>query len=796
MKINRSYILVLLIVCCSTLAAQSAYAAPPKKAFMSQSSSPKRNTELLKRRSSMQKRALEIKALRTRQKKEAVAYAKSKNMIVRQVMPDNRVIEIQRFENNHPIYYQTLNLNSAKTISADRVWPGGSTDFNLSGNGIALAIWDAGHALSTHQEFGGRIITKDSASVDGHSTHVAGTMGAAGIVAAAKGLSFQATIESYDWNNVISEMTTAAGNNTNASNHSYGYSLGWGYVGPPIDDWVWWGNIAISTTEDFRFGFYNTETKDTDNFAHSFPNFVIVKAAGNDRGTSVTGWHIVYDGTNYVYSNDPRDPDGGLTGYDTIGPVSTAKNIITVGAVQEIPNGYSVPGDVVMSSFSGWGPADDGRIKPDIVAKGVDTYSAYISNDAAYVTMNGTSMATPAITGMVGLIQHHQKNLFGTTPMLSSTIKGLLLHTADEAGANPGPDYAFGWGLANTKTATDLMTDHKNGNIRILERSLSNSSTITESIKSDGSGPLKVTICWTDPSGTPTVDSLDPTTLMLVNDLDLRIERLTPSSATFNPWVLDPSNPANAATTGDNTRDNIEQVYIQSPVSGDYTIKITHKGTLASAQDVSILITGTLDVAPPSIPRSFSANAGDGKITLNWVNPSAPDFQSVMVRRSMADNINTTANGIEVYSGTDQSFTDTQVNNNNAYYYAIFSGDTSGHWSTLSKASAAPTGVFQVRDLIFGPNPFNPNQATGKIQYWLSKAAKVKLFIFSISGEKLFEKDIPSGSPGGAEFLNSVDWNGQNSFGEPVANGVYIAYLTANDGTTTIKKKLKIAVLR
>ena len=73
---------------------------------------------------------------------------------------------------------------------------------------------------------------------------------------------------------------------------------------------------------------------------------------------------------NWVSSTAYREPDGGTDGYDCIGNRGVAKNILTVGAVKDIPAGYSTPADVIIEDYSGWGPTDDGRIKPDIVANG------------------------------------------------------------------------------------------------------------------------------------------------------------------------------------------------------------------------------------------------------------------------------------------------------------------------------------------------------------------------------------------------------------------------------------------
>lgn len=127
----------------------------------------------------------------------------------------------------------------------------------------------------------------------------------------------------------------------------------------------------------------------------------------------------------------------------------------------------------------------------------------------------------------------------------------------------------------------------------IRELSLSDGSSYSFDVYSGGTSSLKVTIAWTDPPGTPASPQLNPTTPMLVNDLDLRVFNGT----TYFPWISDPTNPTNPATTGDNTLDNVEQVLIASPTPGIYTVTINHKGTLSGGgQNYSLILTGGVPV--------------------------------------------------------------------------------------------------------------------------------------------------------------------------------------------------------
>jgi hypothetical protein len=216
-------------------------------------------------------------------------------------------------------------------------------------------------------------------------------------------------------------------------------------------DWIWYGDRSISTNEDYQFGFYGYWARDWDDISYNAPYYLIVKAAGNDRNegppsllVSQYVWDWNFGEGDWVLSSDLPPPDGGTTGYDTITDDGTAKNILTVGNAGDIPGGYNSPSDVLVSYSSNWGPTDDGRIKPDICGNGQALFSAWGSGDDNYRSSSGTSMASPNVAGSLLLLQQlyqEVNHLFGD-PMRSATLKGLAIHTADEAGPDPGPDYS------------------------------------------------------------------------------------------------------------------------------------------------------------------------------------------------------------------------------------------------------------------------------------------------------------------------------------------------------------------
>ena len=550
---------------------------------------------------------LEALIVRFKQDQDAakMALQKSGHLVPKtRVESGNKLAEFKTLRGNHaPLFYVADNLQGAQTISTDKVWPGGLAGLNLNGQGINIGEWDGGAVLTSHQEFGGRVSMLDgSTQLSNHATHVAATIVGAGTDPQAKGMAFQGVLKAYDWNNDEVEMAQAAGAGMLVSNHSYGLISGWyygNYEGTG-DQWYWFG--PINSSEDFAYGRYSDQSRDWDLIAQNAPNYLIVKAAGNDRGngpaagTTHRAWNNVWTNSTMV-----REKNGGADGFDCISHAGVAKNVLTVGAVEGILGGYTNPAQVIASSFHGWGPTDDGRIKPDLVAKGVAVYSALATGNADYASWNGTSMASPTVTGSLALLQQRHRQLYGNNVMRAATLKGIAIHTADEAGANPGPDYVYGWGLMNTTKASDVIA-RKSNQHDFVEAGLSNGSVYTYNVQVDGSMPLRATLSWTDPAAAVSPYVLNGPTSALVNNLDVRIIRVSDSTM-FQPWVLNPANPTAAAATGDNNRDNVEQVLLNNPSPGDYIVQVSHKGTLANEQQFSLVVSG---IAPQQVMHNIT----------------------------------------------------------------------------------------------------------------------------------------------------------------------------------------------
>lgn len=561
--------------------------------------------------------------IESQQKKlAAIEIANAKGYLIRSTLQNGRVVELQRIENGIPIYLTTYNLEGADLIKSSELWESGTAGFNLSGQGETLGIWDGGAVRTTHQEFGDRIIQGDGATtISEHATHVAGTMIAEGVDANAKGMSYKANLNAYDWNDDNSEMAEAAAEGLTVSQHSYGNIVGWSwgnYSG--YEGWHWFGDESMNEKRDFFFGHYDHWANQWDGIAFNAPHYLMVKSAGNDRGEGPENQpvtHYVRKDGDWVASDKIRELDGGQNGFKSLGRVSTAKNILTVGAVDAAAN---------MATFSGWGPTHDGRIKPDVVAKGVDVYSAVSSSDDSYASFNGTSMAGPMVSGSIGLLNEHYKNVSGSDQTLwSSTMKALVIHAADDTiNGAPGPDYRYGWGLMNTKKSAEIISRDtaQNGFASVNELILNEGQELAYQVKASGEEPLKATIAWTDVPGPYNYDNPDTTKMVLVNDLDMRISYKKEQE--FAPYILDPSTPSANAGTGDNYRDNVEVIYInETDKDSLYTLHISHKGMLENdIQAFSLIVTGGSieQQEARSKPSNLTAqlNQYSGQVELNW----------------------------------------------------------------------------------------------------------------------------------------------------------------------------------
>jgi hypothetical protein len=570
------------------------------------------------------------------------------------------------------------------------------------------------------------------------------------------------------------------------SNHSYGTVAGWHFTD---ETWQWAGNPDISDKEDWKFGFYNSNAQTWDEIAYNSPYYLIVKAAGNERNLGPT--------------NREYPPNGS---FDCISTSGVAKNILTVGAIEKLDNGYTGnPAEVIMSSFSSWGPADDGRIKPDICGMGVNVFSLSGLNDNAYKTYSGTSMATPNITGSLILLQQLYNQLYSKY-MKSATLKALVIHTADEAGSAIGPDYKFGWGILNSLTCANYIAN-KGKSVKFYEKSYTDGNH-NYNIKVSGKKALTATLVWTDVKANPTEIKLDPSEKMLVNDLNISI---SDGQNTYYPYKLDKNNPNNPATTGVNDIDNVEKIFIQEPDSTkNYKITISHKGNIINnKQDYSLIISGI----KPDTSYFVNFKVGSQNKVIQNAKISINGFNSIFTNSKGIAQINDIDNGNYTYSIEAENFTKIDngsftVENTNKFiniimdtitnpnYYASFkvsNGDSPINNATIiiknvdslktnteGKAKfinlSAGTYNYEIKANGFNSykNTLNLNQNTNtNIQMQVESSSKLKIYVSS-EFENLPKTKIKIYSPISLEKLTND--NGEVEF--ELNEGYYMYYVT------------------
>jgi len=471
-----------------------------------------------------------------------------------------------------PIELHNDGSRAALNVNAVQAAP-----YNLTGQGVQIGQWELG-APQNHTDFGTRRLgaqTGSGAAHDiEHATHVAGTMLGDGSVSGGtyRGMATGAQFYFYD--------TAGHPGEYNAAINTDGIDLSqnsWGY--------------GVDNTNCADYGNYTAEVSTLDGIVTGSQGrrIPIVYSSGNDRNDGDCGQSVV---PPFLTVND----------YGTLPPNSTGKNTIVVGGTNS--------NDDSITLFSSIGPTDDGRVKPDVVAPGCENDRIDLGqpgrNDAipgqtiwstiptnTYGGDCGTSMAAPAVSGIVSMLIEQYRTTYGSDP-LPSSMKAALIHTATDL-PNPGPDYVFGYGLVNAQAAADAVIARE-----IQEDSVANGDTDTFLVGvTRCQATLRVTLVWDDPAAAANADPA------LVNDLDLVVT--DPNGGIHRPWVLDHTNPDITATTGVDNLNNVEQVVVPTPEDGIYVVTISGTNVPEGPQPFSLAIN-----QPPPISINSTADTSDG----------------------------------------------------------------------------------------------------------------------------------------------------------------------------------------
>ena len=439
-----------------------------------------------------------------------------------------------------------LSENNAEAAVMTQAADADTAPYGLDGTGVTAFIYDGGNILANHNDFQNRatVIAGDTSGLSDHATHVAGTVGSRGTHT---GMAPEVTILSagFEWDGSGTFLYTNPGDFE--ADYTDAIALGADLSNNSIGT-----NTAPNGFDCDITGDYGVMSSliDAAVLGSLGGDIVVFWANGNERQTTRCG-----------------------STYSTTAPPATAKNHITVGAL-------NANNDTV-TSFTSWGPVDDGRLKPDIAAPGCSSVGdggiTSTSSGGGYSVKCGTSMASPAAAGCGVLIIEDWRNQFpGEGNPRNATVKALLAQDAQDVG-NPGPDYQTGYGSIRVLDSIDTLRAG-----RVSEDSVGAGASRSYRMPVSAGETFKVTIAWDDAPGVPN------TTKALVNDLDLRV--FDPAGNRVFPWTLDPASPGLPATQDQVDRiNNIEQVFIASATGGVYTVEVNGFDVPQGPQEFSIV---------------------------------------------------------------------------------------------------------------------------------------------------------------------------------------------------------------
>lgn len=384
------------------------------------------------------------------------------------------------------------------------------TGRRYDGTGVTVAIADDG-LVGPHIDFTGRITNFATGTGQSHGDMTSGICVGAG-----------------NLNPVIRGMATGA--------YLYTFNIGaYPQIVNAVSNYTNYGIVIASTSYSQGCNEYTSDTQFGDNLLYNNPQLQFVFSGGNSGSTNC----------NY----------GAGTAWGNItGGYKQGKNVIACGNLDELE---------VLDASSSRGPSADGRIKPDICANGRNQLSTNENN--TYQTGGGTSAASPGVAGVIAQLYHAYKSLFSVSNPPAALIKASLLNTAEDIG-NAGPDFIYGWGRINALRA--LRTLETN---RFLTDSILQGQNKTHTINIPaGTRQVRVMVYWSDVGGSPAASPA------LVNNLNMTVT--DPATAIWNPWILDPTpiaaNLNTPAVRGVDNLNNMEQVTLDNPAAGAYTVTV------------------------------------------------------------------------------------------------------------------------------------------------------------------------------------------------------------------------------
>jgi len=389
-------------------------------------------------------------------------------------------------------------------------------------------------------------------------------------------------------------------------------------------------------------------------------------------------------------------------------PQAWAKNIISVGGFRHY-NTLSKTDDCWCTSAS-IGPSEDGRIKPDVWHFYDYTLAPYYTSDTSYTEFGGTSGATPITAGHMGLIfQMWADGVFEGGPGLNrdvfltrphfTTAKALLIHSAYQSPfsgtSHDKTRMHQGWGMPDVGNLYDMAAAANWGFPVLIDESavIAPLGIHTYTVDFDGTKPLKATLVFADPPGTPGILP------HRINDLSLKVT--APNGTTYY-WGNNGLDVGVWSTSGgsSNTIDTVENVFIETPATGTWTIQVFadevvqdgHVETPQIDADYALIVSGGVNgppPTPPAAPTGLTANAIDcNRIDLGWTDNSDNETSFKIERSTNGVNFSQ----IDTVGADVTAYSDTTAAESTTYWYRVRasnSGGDSGYTNTASAATPA-----------------------------------------------------------------------------------------------------------
>ncbi|MBL7718293.1 MAG: S8 family peptidase [Flavipsychrobacter sp.] len=382
----------------------------------------------------------------------------------------------------------------------------------LTGEGVSVGVGDNVSGIY-HIDLIDRIINYNPARMTNHGQHINGIVGGAGIIdPKATGAAPKSILVDHIYDNVLANTgAMRAAHNMSITNNSYAtVILDTGYAGR-----------------------YDGSSYALDELSLQYTDVLHVFAAGNDG-----------------FQFRPPYP----MGYGTVcGGYQPAKNALVV-------NNYDK--HYWLGALSSSGPVRDGRLRPELSCIGDGMLST--RGVDIYLVAGGTSMASPQVAGAAALLTERYRQIHGNVNPRADVLKAVLLNGAHDFD-RPGPDYRVGYGILNVARSKQMIDSN-----RIVTNTIANGGQQSFTINVPANtAQLKVMLCYHDQPGSPIGDGRE-----LVNDLDIEVTE--PNSTIHLPLVLntDIPNVLDLAVEGRDSLNNTEQVTINNPAAGTYTITV------------------------------------------------------------------------------------------------------------------------------------------------------------------------------------------------------------------------------